>query len=75
MTNDTTEGGEMMKVKTQIIGNGYEVASGGTVLEWIAFATAKMRKDNPTLAPRLNKDEARIYAKQRAEFYNTRLTK
>jgi hypothetical protein len=73
MTNDTTKGGERMKVKTQVSENSYIVLCSGIVVEIIAFATAKMVKDNPTLAPRLNKDEARIYAKQRAEYYRTRM--
>jgi hypothetical protein len=79
MTNVKTKGGEKMKVVVKLykFSNAYyvESADGYTSIEVIKYATAKDRKLYPEYAPRLNKDEARIYAKQRADFYNSRITK
>lgn len=44
-----------------------------TTLEAVFYATAGMLKDSPQYASRLNMDEARIYANQRAEFYRSRI--
>jgi hypothetical protein len=84
MTNDTTKGGEMMKVVVvhdkesscywvKIAASESFICS----LESIGYATNADKKKWPQFfhTITLNKDEARIYAKQRAEFYNTRLTK
>lgn len=60
-----------MKVTYKLVTNSpcYEVNCDGVTVEVVFFATAKMRKDYPNLAARMNKDEARIYAAERAKFY------
>jgi hypothetical protein len=84
MTNEKTKGGERMKIKVELdrIESRYNVVVfmdnfDETLLEQVVYATNADKKRWPANLPAcmFNKDEARIYAKQRAEFYNSRITK